>query len=91
MRLAIFYNLREKSCAEIKSWRSYSNPRDQITPLSVPPLYPLRAKPLGRLLSHFLFVIDVKKISYTTGEGRYKGELKKTRITVTLSIFNFST
>ena len=30
MRLAILYNLREKSGAKIKNWQSYSNPRDQI-------------------------------------------------------------
>ena len=32
------WNLCEKSCAKIKSWRSYSNFTTQIPPLSDPPL-----------------------------------------------------
>jgi hypothetical protein len=32
LRLAILYNLREKSSPKIKNWQSYSNPRDLIPP-----------------------------------------------------------
>ena len=32
LRLAILYNLREKSGAKIKNWQSYSNPRDLNDP-----------------------------------------------------------
>ena len=32
MRLAILYNLREKSRAKIKNWQTYSNTRDLNNP-----------------------------------------------------------
>jgi hypothetical protein len=38
LRLAILYNLREKSGAKNKNWQSYSNPRDQMPLSSDPPL-----------------------------------------------------
>jgi hypothetical protein len=37
-RIAILYNLREKSIAKIKNEQSYSNERDQMPLSSGPPL-----------------------------------------------------
>jgi hypothetical protein len=53
LRLAILYNLREKSCAKIKNWQSYSNPRDQIPLPDVPPLYVHNRRSTAQKFAHF--------------------------------------